>query len=457
MVSKKLQLVTKTLVFSTVLSIPLLNNSEIKAEQLNMNSQIKYPNFQNINIADKPVDFKEDKEKAREWGKEKEKEWKLTATEKGKINDFLDDKDGLKTKYKEINFSKNFEYETELKQLEKINSMLDKANLTNSIVTYKNVEPTTIGFNHSLTDGNQINSEAQQKFKEQFLGNDIKFDSYLDMHLTEQNVSGKERVILKVTVLSGKGSTPTKAGVVLNNKEYKMLIDNGYILHVENITKVVKKGQECLQVEGTLKKSLDFKNDSDGKGDSWGKKNYKEWSDSLTNDQRKDLNDYGARGYTEINKYLREGGTGNTELEEKIKNISDALEKNPIPENITVYRYCGMAEFGYPIQPEAPSVQDFEEKFLDKIKEEKGYMSTSLSSDATSFGARKIILRLQIPKGSSGAYVAGLDGFKPAEKEILIDKGNHIDKGSKYHIDKVTEVVVKGIRKLVVDATLLLK
>ncbi|MEC3328292.1 hypothetical protein P9Z95_24045, partial [Bacillus thuringiensis] len=93
MVSKKLQLVTKTLVFSTVLSIPLLNNSEIKAEQLNMNSQIKYPNFQNINIADKPVDFKEDKEKAREWGKEKEKEWKLTATEKGKINDFLDDKD----------------------------------------------------------------------------------------------------------------------------------------------------------------------------------------------------------------------------------------------------------------------------------------------------------------------------------------------------------------------------
>ncbi|WP_308391833.1 hypothetical protein, partial [Bacillus thuringiensis] len=31
------------------------------------------------------------------------------------------------------------------------------------------------------------------------------------------------------------------------------------------------------------------------------------------------------------------------------------------------------------------------------------------------------------------------------------------DKGSKYHIDKVTEVVVKGIRKLVVDATLLLK
>lgn len=107
-----------------------------------------------------------------------------------------------------------------------------------------------------------------------------------------------------------------------------------------------------------------------------------------------------------------------------------------------------MKEFGYEISDPLPSVKDFEKQFLNTIKEEKGYMSTSLSSDATSFGARKIILRLQVPKGSSGAYVAGLDGFKPAEKEVLLDKG------SKYLINKVTEVVVKGTKKLVVDATL---
>ncbi|TKI36823.1 hypothetical protein FC683_07335 [Bacillus cereus] len=452
MVSKKLQVVTKTVLLSTVLSIPLLNNEVIKAEQLNTNSQSKYINFQNRTITDKVEDFKEDKEKAKEWGKEKEKEWKIAATEKEKINDFLNDKDGLKTKYKEINFSKNFEYDDELKKLEQINEMLDKANLTSSVVTYKNVEPATIGFNKPLTEGNQINSEAQQKFKEQFLGKDIKFDSYLDTHLTAQQVSGKERIILKVTVPSGKGSTtPTKAGVILNNNEYKMLIDNGYVLHADKVSKVTQKGVQCIQVEGTLKKSLDFKNDSQGKGDFWGKKNYKEWSESLTADQRKDLNDYGARGYSEINKYLREEGTGNTELEGKIKNISEALEKKTIPENITVYRYCGMAEFGYQISDPIPSVKDFEEKFLNKIKEEKGDMSTSLSSDSTSFGTRKIILRLQVPKGSSGAYVAGLDGFKPAEKEILLDKG------SKYRINKVSEVVVKGTKKLVVDATLLTK
>ncbi|EJP82948.1 ADP-ribosyltransferase [Bacillus cereus] len=428
-----------------LLSVPLSNESVSAAySDLVPDAQ----NYMTKINSDKLVDFKQDKEKAEKWGKEKEKEWKLTATEKTEINKFLDDKDGLKTKHKEITFSKNFEYEKELKELEKINAGLDRANLTNSIVTYKNMDPTIIGFNTPLTNGNQINSEASQKFKEQFLGKDIKFDSYLDTHLTEQNVSSKERVILKITVPSGKGSTPTKAGVILNNSEYKLLIDNGYVLHVDNVSKVVKKGKECLQVEASLKKSLDFKNDSEGKGDSWGKKNYKEWSESLTADQRKDLNDYGARGYSEINKYLREEGTGNIELEKKINNISEALQKNPIPENITVYRYCGMKEFGYEISDPLPSVKDFEKQFLNTIKEEKGYMSTSLSSDATSFGARKIILRLQVPKGSSGAYVAGLDGFKPAEKEVLLDKG------SKYLINKVTEVVVKGTKKLVVDATL---
>ncbi|MCU5669005.1 ADP-ribosyltransferase [Bacillus cereus] len=402
-------------------------------------------------INDKVEDFKDNKEKAKEWGEKKAKEWGLTNTEKMKINNFLNDNGGLKTKYKEINFSKNFEYEKELKEYENIDRMLDKSSLTSSIVTYKNIEPAAIGFNKPLTEGNQINSEGGQKFKEQFLGKDIKMDSYLDMHLTTQDVSSKERVILKVKVPSGKGTTPTKAGIILNNNEYKMLIDNGYVLHVDKISKIVQKGKECLQVEGSLKKSLDFKNDSYGKGDSWGRKNYKEWSEFLTADQRKDINDYGARGYTEINKYLREEGTGNAELEEKIKNISEGLEKKPIPENITVYRYCGMQEFGYQISNPLPTVKDFEEKFLNKIKEEKGYMSTSLSSDSTSFSPRKIILRLQVPKGSSGAYVAGLDGFKPAEKEILLDKG------SKYRIDKVTEVVVKGTKKLVVDATLLTK
>lgn len=56
---------------------------------------------------------------------------------------------------------------------------------------------------------------------------------------------------MKVTVPSGKGSTtPTKAGVILNNNEYKMLIDNGYVLHVDKVSKVVKKGWSAYKLKG---------------------------------------------------------------------------------------------------------------------------------------------------------------------------------------------------------------
>lgn len=458
MVSKKLQAVTKTVLLSTVLSISLLNNEEVKAEQLNINSQNKYTNFQNkytnfqnLKITDNAEDFKEDKEKAKEWGEEKEKEWKLTATEKGKMNNFLDNKNDIKTNYKEITFSMAGSFEDEIKDLKEIDKIFDKANLSSSIITYKNVEPATIGFNKSLTEGNTINSDAMAQFKEQFLGKDMKFDSYLDTHLTAQQVSSKKRVILKVTVPSGKGSTtPTKAGVILNNNEYKMLIDNGYVLHVDKVSKVVKKGMECLQVEGTLKKSLDFKNDINAEAHSWGMKIYEDWAKNLTASQREALDGYARQDYKEINNYLRnQGGSGNEKLDAQIKNISDALGKKPIPENITVYRWCGMPEFGYQISDPLPSLKDFEEQFLNTIKEDKGYMSTSLSSERlAAFGSRKIILRLQVPKGSTGAYLSAIGGFA-SEKEILLDKD------SKYHIDKATEVIIKGVKRYVVDATLL--
>ncbi|WP_242281015.1 ADP-ribosyltransferase [Bacillus cereus group sp. BfR-BA-01347] len=451
MVSKKIQLVTKTLLFSTVLSLLLFNNEEIKAEQLNINFQGKYTNFQNLKITDKAEDFKEDKEKAKEWGKEKEKEWKLTATEKGKMNDFLSDKNKIKTNYKEITFSMAGSFEDEMKDLKEIDKIFDKANLSSSIITYKNVQPAAIGYNKSLTEGSAITDTALGQFKEQFLNKEIKFDSYLDTHLTAQQISSKERVILKVIVPSGKGSTtPTKAGVILNNNEYKMLIDNGYVLHVDKVSRVTQKGFQCMQVEGTLKKSLDLKNDINAEAHSWGMKNYEDWAENLTDSQREALDGYARQDYKEINNYLRnQGGSGNEKLDAQIKNISEALGKKPIPENITVYRWCGMPEFGYQIIDPLPSLKDFEEKFLNTIKEDKGYMSTSLSSERLAvFGSRKIILRLQVPKGSTGAYLSAIGGFA-SEKEILLDKD------SKYHIDKVTEVVIKGVKRYVVDATLL--
>ena len=76
-------------------------------------------NYVNKINSDKLVDFKEDKKKAEEWGKEKEKDWKLTATEKGKVDDFLNDKNKIRTNYKEITFSMAGSFEEEIKDLKK--------------------------------------------------------------------------------------------------------------------------------------------------------------------------------------------------------------------------------------------------------------------------------------------------------------------------------------------------
>ncbi|MCU4733706.1 hypothetical protein OCE56_26075 [Bacillus cereus] len=442
----------KSLVYATIvmLSVPLSNEVVSAAYDDIIPNSHSYVTKVN---SDKLIDFKEDKKKAEEWGKEKEKEWKLTATEKEKVNEFLSDKNKIRTNYKELTFSMAGSFEEEIKDLKKIDKMFDKTNVTSSIITYKNVEPVMIGFNKPLTEGNTINASAAEKFEKQFLGRDIKFDGYLDTHLTTQQASSKERIILKVTVPSGKGSsTPTKAGVILENNEYKMLIDNGYVLHVDKISKIVQKGKECLLVEGALKQSLDFKNDINAEAHIWGTKNYGEWEKKLTESQRNALDGYARQDYKEINSYLRnQGGSGNEKLDAQIKNISEALGQKPLPENITVYRWCGMPEFGYQINDPFPTLKDFEEKFLDTIKEDKGYLSTSLSSERlAAFGSRRIILRLQVPKGSKGAYLSAIGGFKN-EKEILLDKDN------KYHIDKITEVVIKGTKRYVVDATLLTK
>ncbi|MGH0590522.1 ADP-ribosyltransferase [Bacillus mycoides] len=395
------------------------------------------------------IDFQEDKKAAEDWGKEKEKEWGLTYQQKEKINDFLDNKNNIKTNYKEITFSSVESFQDEIKDLKIIDIALYNRVYIETIVTYKNVRASDIGFNKPLTTGHVIKDDDLKKFIEQFLNRDIKFDSYLETHLTKQDFNAEERIILKITVSDGKKSIfVTGEGVVLNNKEYKMLIGKDYVLHADNITKRTVKGVEYVQVEGTLKHSLDFKNDMHKAITNWGSKNYRSWLNRLTDSQRKALEDSARQDHIEINKYLREQGEGeNEKLDEQIKNISESLKIKPIPENITVYRWCNMDEFGYPVDTELPSLQDFEEQCLNIIKEDKGYLSTSLSSEQLEvFELRKIILRLQIPKGSIGAYISVMEEFA-SEKEILLDKG------SKYQIDKITEVIIKGEKRYVVDGT----
>ncbi|MGX7172993.1 ADP-ribosyltransferase [Enterococcus ratti] len=445
----KKKVLKKIYMVSLLSSSLLLNAATTYASDINITNNQDFIYVANDEIKD----FKNNKEEAKKWGEKQEKEiWKLSSSEKQTLSDFVSDKGNIKTNYKTITFSMAGLFDSEINELKKIDNILNRASTSESVITYKNVEPTAIGFNSPLTNGNNIDSIAMEKFKNQFLGQDIKFDSYFETKLTEEAPNSKERILLKVLVPNNQGqATKTKAGVFLNNQEYTMLVNNNYVLNVEKISKVVKNGLECVQVEGAMKKSLDFKNDINGEADNWGKKNYTDWAGSLTAAQKEALVGYAGQDYKAINDYLRnQGGQGNAALDNKIKNISSSLNLKPLPESITLYRWCGMAEFGYNISDPLPSLADFEKKFLNTTKEDKGYLSTSLSSENLSaFGPRKFILRLQAPKGTKGAYINALGGFG-SEKEILVDKG------SKYHIDKITEVIVSGKKRYVIDATFLI-
>ncbi len=65
--------------------------------------------------------------------------------------------------------------------------------------------------------------------------------------------------------------------------------------------------------------------------------------------------------------------------------------------------------------------------------------------------SRKLILRLQVPKGTHGAYISLLDSAKSGEYEFLLSNGY------KYKINKISEVKEGSQTKLLIDATLIPK
>lgn len=392
-------------------------------------------------------DFEIDKEGAQKWAEKEEKNWALSSKEKSVFKEFINDESDIQTDYKMYSFWPDEQFKDKdpvlYEKYQDMKAAIARAKVSEGITSYRNVDPVELGFNKELITGNQIDTEGYNQLTNQFLENNIK----LDTHLVAETPTSNKRIILKVLTPGGKGTIfKPKAGVFLDGETPHLLIDQNYSLHVEKITKVTIKGQVCVELEATVTPKLDFKNNENA-GAAWGEKNYSQWPGELNQDQLRDLNGYLKQDYKVINPYLREGGTDNPELDQKIENISIALQVEKIPENIVLYRWCGLAEFGY--TGRLPPLKDFENQWLDQIREEKAYMSTSVYSGNVQFQARNIILRLDVPKGTAGGYlsVSGFDGIS-SERKLLLDKGQ------KYHIDRISKVNLKGKIRYLIDASI---
>lgn len=152
------------------------------------------------------------------------------------------------------------------------------------------------------------------------------------------------------------------------------------------------------------------------------------WSDALTDTERKAINAYTGSWYKWINRYLRGvSDVINDDIRSTIDNLSSALSKTSISENVTVSR--GIGDENAMSNLLGISSSDFEALLADNpnnlagmVMKDSGFMSTTVNSRVTSTFSSKFELRLNVPEGTQGAYIAPLSGLVH-EHELLLDKG----------------------------------
>ncbi|PEA86927.1 ADP-ribosyltransferase [Bacillus thuringiensis] len=213
-----------------------------------------------------------------------------------------------------------------------------------------------------------------------------------------------------------------------------------------------------------IKYGKEFKDSK--RAEAWGRKCYAKWSRNLTITEERSLTNYTTeKGYL-INKYLRKNDGeigGNEILDRDINNIDRALKKVKTTEVVKVYRRVGENAFG--MEPDSlrdknkiniDKAREFAEKFINTVRKDQGYLSTTLVSGLSQETKNKspeivlmpILLELNIPKGTRAAYINDLS-HKPWEQELLIERG------SSYKIHGMTIIVEDGRERLKIRADLI--
>lgn len=411
-------------------------------------------------IVERPEDFLKDKEKAKEWEKSEAEriEKKLEKSEIEALESYK--KNSLEiSKYSQ---TRNYFYDYQIeadpreKEYKELRNAISKNKIDKPMSVYYFESPEKFAFNKDLRTANQneISSEKFNEFKETIQDKLFKQDGFKDISLYEPGKGDQKPTPLLIHL-----KLPRNTGMLSykNSNDVSTLIEQGYSIKIDKVVLIVLEGKQYIKAEASIVNSLDFKDDV-SKGDSWGKENYSDWSNKLTPNELADVNDYMRGGYTAINNYLISNGpvnNPNPELDSKVNNIENALKRTPIPSNLIVYRRSGPQEFGLTLtSPEydfnkIENIDAFKEKWEGKIITYPNFISTSIGSvNMSAFAKRKIILRINIPKGSPGAYLSAIPGYA-GEYEVLL---NH---GSKFKINKVDSYKDGTVTKLILDATLI--
>lgn len=147
----------------------------------------------------------------------------------------------------------------------------------------------------------------------------------------------------------------------------------------------------------------------------------------LSKDEVNAIIDYTGPGYKRVNKALRAQDMSQLDEKHSIihKNLTNALEKSQLKEDMTVYRGTTVAALGglakY-IRMEEP------EELVGKVLTERAFMSTTTDKSVatgTYLSEGAIILNIKAPQGTKALDVSGESQFKD-EKEMLFQSGQRM-------------------------------
>lgn len=156
-------------------------------------------------------------------------------------------------------------------------------------------------------------------------------------------------------------------------------------------------------------------------------KEQQNWENGLTSEERDALGNYTSYGYDIINKSLYHGGNSweNHSQSKEISNISSALDKFKLKENIRVIRTQDAKLFGGETDPSKL------QEYVGGTITNNAFWSTSASDHAILGTGKPLIMKINVKKGTGrGAYVGNIS-FYGSEKEFLINKNQN------WNIDKI--------------------
>jgi ADP-ribosyltransferase exoenzyme/Phage Mu protein F like protein len=175
-----------------------------------------------------------------------------------------------------------------------------------------------------------------------------------------------------------------------------------------------------------------FRPSSTREAEEWADKHYKEWGNSLTQEEKSAIHTYTGSGYGSINSYLRSKDTSSSWVEPVIQALDSALDKKLTPAGLVAFRQYNISVHGRSREQLRPGMD------LD----DAGFTSTTLVPGGMWHGD---LLEVRIPKGTPGGWMnaAGSHSSHSNEKEFLLSR----------KVDKLRIVEVKHDR-IIVEAVL---